>query len=165
VRLVPVLVPPARGRRSLQGQWRSFAVLVTTLHPRRFDRDAFGGSDVRGRIEARPGALLLVYGEDRAPMTGELLSHCADLYAVHPTGVLRPVVSFTTLSGERWEPAIIDAARRERRRQREGQRRQAAERVPLMRPPPSPGDWKAAAMRPKVDGRRPSRPRRHRGEG
>lgn len=126
---VRVLVPPARGRRGFTRDRRTFAVLVRGIDRTRRDAGAIIGERVRGTIDATPGDLLLVYGEDRAPYTGELRGHCADLYRVERYGPPYPVERATV---ERpWVPAMLDAIDRARRLP---PRRRARDVVPLTRP-------------------------------
>jgi len=130
---VRVLVPPARGARGFTRERRTFAAIVTGTDRRRTGVEAFRGPRVRGAIEAKAGALLLVYGEDRAPFTGELRGHRADLYRVLPIGTVRRLASVTTDAGDDWTPAMLAAIDRARR----PPPRRRGEVVPLTRPHPS----------------------------
>ena len=106
---VRVLVPPARGARGFTRDRRTFAVLVTGTDRRRDGDEAIRGPRVRGAVEATAGDLLLVYGEDRAPYTGELRGHRADLYRVLPIGTVRRLASVTTDAEADWIGSTLDA--------------------------------------------------------
>ncbi|HZV73105.1 MAG TPA: hypothetical protein VFF79_05250 [Conexibacter sp.] len=65
------------------------------------------GKHVEGRAQAPVGSLVLVYGEDRAPLDGRLVQHCADLYQVMADATLKRL-DMGTFPRE-WLPAVLDA--------------------------------------------------------
>ena len=104
-----VIVPPARGRRGFTRERRTFAVLVAGVDRSRPGAAAILGERVRGRIEAPEGVLVLVYGEDRAPLDGRLLFHCLDLYRVERGRLAR--LDTGTLT-DPWLPPVLDSIER-----------------------------------------------------
>lgn len=103
-------VPPIVGRSGPGGERRSFAVLVARVDRSRTGEAAIVGKRIRGEGEAEPGALLLVYGEDRDVLDGRLLAHCVALYRVERSGLRR--LDFGTLTGDWLTPCLasIEAA-------------------------------------------------------
>jgi hypothetical protein len=91
-------VPPARGRASGASERRTFAVLVAYVDRERTGEAAIVGKRVSGPVRAPEGSLLLVYGEDRAPLDGSCRQHMVDLYRDERAGLRR--IDFGILTGD-----------------------------------------------------------------
>jgi hypothetical protein len=102
---VAFTIPSARGQRGSNCVGRTFAVLVESVDRSQPDDEAIVGERVRGRVRARVGTLVLVYGEDRSIHDGRLLSHCIDLYRLGENAELARL-DFGTLT-DPWLPPVL----------------------------------------------------------